>query len=47
MYNQGYTRYNLINSGIPATIVDQTIADQNEEGVVDINIYYYYTDYFG
>jgi hypothetical protein len=45
LYNQGYTRYNLIKSGFPANIVDRTIADQ--DGEVNITVYYYNADYFG
>jgi uncharacterized protein (DUF433 family) len=41
MYDQGYTRYNLITSGFPANIVDQTIA--NKDGSVTIPAYYYFT----
>jgi hypothetical protein len=44
MYNQGYTRYNLITSGIPTNIIDESIVTQ--DGEVTINVYYY-TDYFG
>jgi hypothetical protein len=45
LYTMGYTRYDLIKSGIPTNIVDQIIS--NTDGVVDITVYYYYSNYFG
>jgi uncharacterized protein (DUF433 family) len=45
IYNQGYTRYNLITSGFPTNIVDETIATQ--DGEVIITVYYHNADYFG
>ena len=41
LYNQGYTRDNLVTSGIPRNVVDQTIASQ--DGVVNVTAYYYFT----
>ena len=40
MYNMGYTRYDLIKTGISASIVDNAI--ENEKGIVDIIVYFYY-----
>jgi hypothetical protein len=39
MYKMGYTRYNLITSGIPVNILDQVISNEDEE--VNITVYYY------
>ena len=41
IYRMGYTRYNLITSGISTNIVDRVISD--EDGFVNITVYYYFT----
>jgi hypothetical protein len=41
IYKMGYTRYDLITSGIPNNIVDQVISDVDD--IVNITIYYYFS----
>lgn len=43
IYRSGYTRYDLITSGLPTNIVDQVISNENG-GVITISLYYYFNN---